>query len=71
MHQVACEEGISSESEFRTLLDFYHDLGVIIYYGIKKTFDNLLTNIVILKPQWLVDMFQRIMTGKDSDSQVI
>ncbi|WAR23948.1 NEUR-like protein [Mya arenaria] len=38
---------------------FYHNLGVIIYYGSgKSAMDNLLRNTVILSPQWLVNILR-------------
>ena len=52
------------------MLQFYHDLGVIVYYGGLGTLDNTLRNTVILKPQWLVDMFKRIITVRDLEHQV-
>ena len=52
------------------MLQFYHDLGVIVYYGGLGTLDNTLRNTVILKPQWLVDMFKRIITVRDLEQQV-
>lgn len=62
--------GITLESEFKTLLEFYHDLGVIVYYGKSGMLDSTLRNTVILRPQWLVDMFKRVITYKDMDQQV-
>ena len=53
------------ESEFKTMLEFYHDLGVIFYYGGLATLDVLLRNTVILRPQWLIDTFQKILTAKE------
>ncbi len=59
-----------AEDEFKTLLQFYHDLGVIVYYGGSGALDNTLRNTVILKPQWLVDMFKRVITVRDLEQQV-
>ena len=70
IREVAKEEGIFAKDEFRTMLQFYHDLGVIVYYGGLGTLDNTLRNTVILKPQWLVDMFKRIITVRDLEHQV-
>ncbi|KAK2167674.1 hypothetical protein LSH36_25g02050, partial [Paralvinella palmiformis] len=64
IHEVAKEAGIVSDCEFETLLGFYHDLGVIIYYGMSGVLDVVLQNTVILKPQWIIDMFKRIITAK-------
>ena len=70
IREVAKEEGIFAKDEFKTMLQFYHDLGVIVYYGGLGTLDNTLRNTVILKPQWLVDMFKRIITVRDLEQQV-
>ena len=70
MWEVSKMAGITLESEFKTLLEFYHDLGVIVYYGGSGTLDTTLRNTVILRPQWLIDMFKRIITYKDMDQQV-
>ena len=70
IREVAKEEGIFAKDEFRTMLQFYHDLGVIVYYGGLGALDNTLRNTVILKPQWLVDMFKRIITVRDLEQQV-
>ncbi|XP_052096102.1 uncharacterized protein LOC127731168 [Mytilus californianus] len=62
--EVANTIGINTKKEFETMLEFYHDLGVILYYGGSGSLDSLLCNTIILKPQWLVDMFKRIVTAK-------
>ena len=53
------------------MLQFYHDLGVLIYYGNNGAVDESLRNTVILKPQWLVDIFRKVITVNDIDEQVI
>ena len=53
------------------MLQFYHDLGVIIYYGSNGAVDESLRNTVILNPQWLIDVFRRIITANDRDEQVM
>ena len=44
------------------MLEFYHDLGMIIYFGGQGLVDQTLRSTAILKPQWLVDMFKRVIT---------
>lgn len=68
--EVAKEKGINLEKEFRTMLEFYHDLGMIVHYGSSSTLDYMLRNTVILKPQWLVDMFKKVITVGDMEQQV-
>jgi hypothetical protein len=70
MSVVAKHEGITSDEELRTMLEFYHDLGVIIYFGRKGQLDNTLCNTVILKPQWLVDRFREVITFHGADQSV-
>ncbi|XP_064624651.1 uncharacterized protein LOC135486079 [Lineus longissimus] len=67
MSVVAKHEGITSDEELRTMLEFYHDLGVIIYFGRKGQLDNTLCNTVILNPQWLVDRFREVITFHGAD----
>ena len=56
------------DDELLTVLAFYHDLGVLVYFG----GDNVtLRNTVILKPAWLVDMFRRVIAAKDNDVSCI
>ena len=51
---------IEDDREFTTLLNFLHDQRILIH------FDNnpLLNNMVILDPQWLVDLFTSVITVK-------
>ena len=58
---VASDRGITDD-QLATVLSFYHDLGVLVYFGGD---DVTLRNTVILNPAWLVDMFRRIITAKD------
>ncbi|XP_030851496.1 uncharacterized protein LOC755988 isoform X2 [Strongylocentrotus purpuratus] len=69
MSEVASSVGISSEAGLQTMLQFYHDLGIIIYYGGPGASDSSLRNTVILRPQWLVDIFRRVITIKDIDDK--
>ena len=70
MKDIAAELGIKSEKNLQTMLQFYHDLGVLIYYGSNGAVDESLRNTVILKPQWLVDIFRKVITVNDIDEQV-
>lgn len=69
--EVANTIGIITKREFETMLEFFHDLGVILYYGGSGSLDSLLCNTIILKPQWLVDMFKRIVTAKPPNDKVV
>ncbi|XP_072025629.1 LOW QUALITY PROTEIN: uncharacterized protein [Amphiura filiformis] len=69
VRDIANELGIKSEDDLQIMLQFYHDLGVIIYYGNNGAVDESLRNTVILKPQWLVDVFRKVITVNDIDEQ--
>ncbi|KAJ7315646.1 hypothetical protein OS493_038479 [Desmophyllum pertusum] len=43
---------VEDEDQFHTMLNFYHDLGMIIKHR----------NTVILKAQWLIDLFKMLIT---------
>ena len=51
-----------SDEELTTMLTFYHDLGSIIYFGKLSNENSTLNNIVILDPQWLIDVFKKVIT---------
>ncbi|XP_072172337.1 uncharacterized protein [Diadema setosum] len=57
-----------SDQELVTMLHFYHDLGFIVYFGEVETEDeeeeeeSHLRDIVILNPQWLIDVFKQVIT---------
>ena len=43
---------IREEKEVESMLDFYHNLGVIVKHG----------STVVLKAQWLIDLFKQLIT---------
>ena len=43
---------IDNENEVTTMLDFYHDLGIIVKHG----------STVVLQAQWLIDLFRQLIT---------
>ena len=51
---------IEEEDEVATLLDFYHDLGVIVKYR----------DTVVLQAQWLIDVFKQLITIRPFDEMV-
>ena len=44
---------IEAEEEVTTMLNFYHDLGVIVKHG----------QTVVLQAQWLIDLFKQLIPG--------
>ncbi|XP_041466126.1 probable serine/threonine-protein kinase roco4 [Lytechinus variegatus] len=57
--------GVESEHELLAMLTFYHELGYIVYYGDIDDKESLLRDIVILNPQWLIDVFKQVITIMD------
>ena len=51
---------IEDELEMVALLDFYHDLGIIIWHG----------DTVVLQTQWLIHLFRKLITIRPFDEQV-
>ena len=54
------------------MLNLYHDLGVVIYFGEddRNRGDKSLSDIVILDPQWLINVFKGVITVKPNAEQV-
>ncbi|XP_030848519.1 uncharacterized protein LOC100893246 [Strongylocentrotus purpuratus] len=57
--------GMELEHELLTMLTFYHDLGNVVYYGGIEDQHSLLQDMVILNPQWLIDVFKQVITILD------
>ena len=51
---------IEGDEHFKTMLNFYHDLGMIVKHR----------NTVILKAQWLIDLFRKLITIPPFDKMV-
>ena len=51
---------VEDEEEFNTMLDFYHNLGMIVKHR----------NTVVLKAQWLIDLFRQLITIPPFDKVV-
>ena len=51
---------IKDEKEVTTMLNFYHDLGVIVKHG----------QTVVLQAQWLIDLFKQLITVRPFDEAV-
>ena len=59
--QIASDKcGIDDDEQFRTLLAFLHDQRVLIHFNETPE----LGNMVILDPQWLIDVFKKVITIK-------
>ena len=54
------ECGIDDDVQFRTLLNFLHDQRVFIHFSESPELENM----VILRPQWLIDVFKEVITVK-------
>ena len=51
---------IKDEKEVTTMLNFYHDLGVIVKRG----------QTVVLQARWLIDLFKQLITVRPFDEAV-
>ena len=64
--QIASEVcKIHDDEEFVTVLNFLHDQRILIHFG--DTVD--LNKLVVLDPQWLIDVFKAVITVKRYDQQ--
>ena len=57
---ICDEEGITDESEQNTLVDFLHDLGVILHFR-----DIPLLNTYVLEPEWVTNAVYKIVNSKE------
>ena len=51
---------IDEEDELKTMLKFYHDLGVIVKHG----------RTVVLQALWLIDLFKQLINVRPYDEMV-
>ena len=51
---------IEDEDEVATMLDFYHDLGMIVRHR----------NTVVLRAQWLIEVFRQLITIRPFNDMV-
>lgn len=51
---------IHKEDELKTMLKFYHDLGVIVKHG----------RTVVLQALWLIDLFKQLINVRPFDERV-
>ena len=59
--KIANDEcGIPDDEQFQTLLNFLHDHRILIHFNETPE----LQNMVILDPQWLIDVFKKVITIK-------
>ena len=56
--QEACF--IEKEDEAGTMLDFYHDLGMIVRHR----------NTIVLQAQWLIEVFKQLITIRSFNDMV-
>lgn len=58
--KIACEACDIRDEEFVTLLNFLHDQRILIHFGETPALDKM----VVLDPQWLIDVFKKIIAAK-------
>ncbi|KAL9975391.1 hypothetical protein ACROYT_G012548 [Oculina patagonica] len=56
---------INDDNEILTLLNFLHDLRILIHFDDTPE----LNNVVVLDPQWLIDVFKKVITVRPYDSK--
>ena len=62
--KIASEEcKIVDDQQFNTLMNFLHDQRILIHFGDTPVLERM----VILNPQWLIDLFKRVITVKCYD----
>ena len=54
--QIAGNCHIHNDVSLISATSFLHDLGVLLYFNNDHTISTLLSNVVIIDPQWLIDM---------------
>ena len=54
---------INKDKEIITLLNFLHDLRILIHFDDTSE----LNNVVVLDPQWLIDVFKKVITVRPYD----
>lgn len=58
--EIACEVCDIRDDEFFTLMNFLHDQRILIHFGETQA----LNKMVVLDPQWLIDIFKKIIAAK-------
>ena len=59
--EFAVELGITTDAELDSMLEMYHELGVIIHFNST----NALQEVVVINPQWLIDEISKIIRDKE------
>ena len=63
---IASEKcNVFDSKEFKTLLNFLHDKRILIHFDDTPELNEL----VVLDPQWLIDVFKKVITVKPYDHQ--
>ena len=61
---IASHCGINEDLEiFKTLMDYLHDLRILIHFDDSPE----LNEMVVLDPQWLIDVFKKVITVQPAD----
>ena len=70
---MAANHNICKREEVSALLQFYHDLGMLVHYSSDTDRSTAvdLSSTVVLNPQWLIDMFTQIAAASPPKEKVI
>ena len=65
VREVTSDLEIENDEELQTILSYFHDLGVLVYFS--DGHDPVLRQTVIIDPVWLFDVFTKILCPKESN----
>jgi hypothetical protein len=66
--EIAKSIGIIEEEQLKAAISVLHNLGYLLYY---PPIDSSQKDIIILKPQWLVDVFKSVVTMNSKKANLI
>jgi hypothetical protein len=68
--EVAFMNGVTEPADFDALIDFFNNIGVIKHCHLRSMALNC-QDVIILKPQWLVNVFSAVITCYTLDGPVV
>uniref|UniRef100_T1IR33 non-specific serine/threonine protein kinase n=1 Tax=Strigamia maritima TaxID=126957 RepID=T1IR33_STRMM len=67
LQEVARNEGIDEGDNFSSVLEFYHDLGLLIHY--ESSLEENLFHTVIIDPEWLIEAFGKVFAASSNEDK--
>ncbi|XP_033125476.1 uncharacterized protein LOC117123592 isoform X2 [Anneissia japonica] len=66
--EISTRFGVQNDDIF-DMLQLFHDVGVVAFYGERNSNSEAFNDIVVLNPQWLIIIFTKIITiNKDEEN---